>query len=1074
MYIPVTRTKIVPPRRRADLLTRQRLIDLMVELTDYKLIILAAPAGYGKTSMLVDFASQTNMPVCWYALDTLDREPLRFITHLIASLAQRFPNFGVQSFAALEAANPSQPDFNQIVTAIVNDAYDNIQEHFLLVLDDYHLVNETREIDDIINRFVQDVAENCHLVLSSRSLLSLPDLPILVARSQVGGLGFEELVFHPNEIKALVQQNYQVQLDDSVAEELARETEGWITGFLLSAQTMWKGLVNQIRVARVSGVSLYDYLAQQVLENQPTHIRNFLLRTSFLEEFDAELCTAVLGADCNCASNIASILQNNLFVIPVGEDGQWIRYHHLFRDFLQSRLQTEDPKAREDILKRLAEFHAQRREWEQAYYALYKLGDVQAQAQLIDQCGSELLKSGRSILLGEWLDRLPADLFNLRPNLLSLRGAVAIQQGQDAYGYQLLDRAEAAFRQSGDLPQLARTLARRAISNRFFGRYQAALSDAQEALQIAEKIPQLESIQAEALRAIGAIYNAMGRVREALDYLERAKSAYQKLQDRQNVAMVLIDLGFTYIGSGSYRQALTCYEEALEFWRSVRNAVGQANLLNDLGVLHHLLGNYVQAATTFEEALAYATIAGLKRMQVYIYCSLGDLYSDLHALSSAQEAYQRAGGILDQVNDHFLNFYLNLVQAALSRKRNALNQAQRFMEQAKYLIYEKESESQWGLWYYEAGQLSLKMGEAADAIQHLEKAVRVFEKGGQTVEAGRSYLLLAAAHDQAGATQTARKALQQALSAAASLDSQHVLVVTAQETRHFLEKYAKDKELGPPVAQILARIDQLEADLPSLRRRMRPHLATIPFGPAKITIHAFGASRVELDGKPVTIPEWISQKRVRELFFFLLAHPEGVSKETIGVVFWPDSTPAQLKLQFKNAIYRMRYALGQDVVEFENERYRFNRNLDYEYDIETFTNYLRRAESSPDPRQKLKLLEQAAGVYQHPYLKDVDGSWVIPIREALWREYTSCVSSLADLLLESECYDKVLEYSQKLLTLDACLEEAHRLAMRAYAAKGDRAGLVRQFERCRQALREEIDAPPSPQTVALFHTLNHL
>ncbi len=182
MYIPVTRTKIVPPRRRADLLTRQRLIDLMVELTDYKLIILAAPAGYGKTSMLVDFASQTNMPVCWYALDTLDRDPLRFITHLIASLAQRFPNFGVQSFAALDTANPSQPDFNQIITAIVNDAYDNIQEHFLLVLDDYHLVNETREIDDIINRFIQDVAENCHLVLSSRSLLSLPDLPILVAR----------------------------------------------------------------------------------------------------------------------------------------------------------------------------------------------------------------------------------------------------------------------------------------------------------------------------------------------------------------------------------------------------------------------------------------------------------------------------------------------------------------------------------------------------------------------------------------------------------------------------------------------------------------------------------------------------------------------------------------------------------------------------------------------------------------------------------------------------------------------------------------------------------------------------
>jgi LuxR family maltose regulon positive regulatory protein len=1073
MHIPVTRTKIVLPHRRSDLLTRQRLIDLMVELTDYKLIILAAPAGYGKTSMLIDFASQTNMPVCWYALDTLDREPLRFITHLIASMAQRFPNFGIQSFAALETINPSSPDFNQIITTIVNDAYDNIQEHFLLVLDDYHLVNETREIDDIINRFTQDVAENCHLVLSSRSLLSLPDLPILVARSQVGGLSFEELIFHSDELKALVQQNYQVQLEDTVAEELAKETEGWITGFLLSAQTMWKGLVNQIRVARVSGVSLYDYLAQQALENQPTHLRNFLLRTSLLEEFDEELCAAVLGAECNCASNIAAVLQNNLFVMPIGEDGQWIRYHHLFRDFLQSRLQTENPQAFDDILHRLAEVHAQRQEWEQAYYALQKLGDLEAQARLIDQCGSELIKSGRNNLLGEWLDHLPPDLVNMRPNLLSMRGTVAIQQGQDAYGHDLLDRAEAAFRQSGEQPQLARTLTRRSISNRFFGRYQAALSDAQEALKIAVGIPQMESIQAEAFRAIGSIYNAMGRVHEALDYLERAKTAYQKLQDRQNVATVLIDLGFTYSGSGSYKQALACFEEALEIWKSVRNAVGQANLLNNLGVLHHLLGNYVQAAKTFEEALAYASIAGLKRMQVYIYCSLGDLFSDLHALSSAQEAYRRASEILTQINDNFLNYYLNLVQATLSRKRNILDQAQHFLDQAKYLILEHESESEWGLWYFESGQLSLKMSEPDDATQHLQKAAQVFEKGGQIVEAARSYLLLAAAHDQAGKDESARSILQKALTTVAALDSQHVLIVTAQETRNFLKKYANDKELGTKITEILARVEQLEAELPRLRRGIRPHLETIPFGPPKIIIHAFGASQVELDGKPVTTPEWISQKRVRELFFYILAHPEGLTKESIGVVFWPDSNPSQLKLQFKNAIYRMRYALGQDVVEFENDRYRFNRNLDYEYDVETFTSYLHRAESNGDREQKIKLLEQAVGVYRHPYLSDIEGSWVISIREALWREYTASVSALSHLFLDDGCNDKVLEYSQKLLALDPCLEEAHRLAMRAYAAKGDRAGLVRQFERCRQALREEIDALPSPQTTNLFKSLNN-
>ncbi|MEJ2600054.1 MAG: bacterial transcriptional activator domain-containing protein, partial [Anaerolineales bacterium] len=212
---------------------------------------------------------------------------------------------------------------------------------------------------------------------------------------------------------------------------------------------------------------------------------------------------------------------------------------------------------------------------------------------------------------------------------------------------------------------------------------------------------------------------------------------------------------------------------------------------------------------------------------------------------------------------------------------------------------------------------------------------------------------------------------------------------------------------------------------------------------------------------------------VRELFFYILAHPEGLTKEAIGLVFWPESSPAQLKLQFKNAIYRMRHALGQDVILFENDLYRFNLNLDYEYDVETFATRLRQAENSQDRQQKIEILEKAASTYRHPYLIDVEGSWVIPIREALWQEFSTCVSSLARLFLEIGQNDKALEYSQRLLAIDSCLEEAHRLAMRAYAAKGDRSGLVRQFERCRQALRDEIEASPSKQTVSLFQSLNH-
>jgi LuxR family maltose regulon positive regulatory protein len=135
----ITRTKIVVPRRPANLLTRGRLVDLMLDLLEYRFILVTAPAGYGKTSLLIDFAHQADMPVCWYSLDALDQDPQCFLAHFIASIAERFPNFGKQAEAILSDSS-AHLDLNQLVRVIVNEAYEQIRGHFVIVLDDYHLV----------------------------------------------------------------------------------------------------------------------------------------------------------------------------------------------------------------------------------------------------------------------------------------------------------------------------------------------------------------------------------------------------------------------------------------------------------------------------------------------------------------------------------------------------------------------------------------------------------------------------------------------------------------------------------------------------------------------------------------------------------------------------------------------------------------------------------------------------------------------------------------------------------------------------------------------------------------------
>ena len=160
--VDVIHTKIILPRRPVHLLTRERLIDLLYDVLDYRLFILTAPAGYGKTSILVDWANLAELPICWYTLDELDREPHRFLSYFINTLSNRFPAFGHASQLALQSMTKNL-DVPRLVHIVANDAFDHIQEHFALILDDYHLLNNNTDIDTFISGFAQQADENCHL-----------------------------------------------------------------------------------------------------------------------------------------------------------------------------------------------------------------------------------------------------------------------------------------------------------------------------------------------------------------------------------------------------------------------------------------------------------------------------------------------------------------------------------------------------------------------------------------------------------------------------------------------------------------------------------------------------------------------------------------------------------------------------------------------------------------------------------------------------------------------------------------------------------------------------------------------
>ncbi len=1075
MSIPVTRTKIILPRRRPDLLTRQRLLDLLGELLDNKLTILTAPAGSGKTSLLVDMAYQSNMPVCWYALDPLDREFKRFIAHLISSVNHVFPEFGKQSNIALQNLSEADIDMDRLVTTIVNEAYECINQHFLVILDDYHFLDDQEEINNFLSRFLQDVDDNCHVVIASRTLLTVPDLALMVARSQVGGLGFDELAFKAEEIRALLQQNYHVPVSENAAEEMARESEGWITGLLLSTQTMWQGMTDRMRVARVSAVGLYDYLAQQVLDQQSPTIRDFLLRTSLLEEFDEELCEAVLGpaqfpGGESWGDLIEAVLRGNLFIMPVGDKGLWIRYHHLFRDFLQSRLAKENPAEEKHILQSLANVYGRRGEWEKAHALYQRLGSTDGMIELIEKAGPYLIKTGRMATLAEWIDILPPEDIGERPDLLSLRGGVAAMLGEVERGLSLLNHGEIAFRKQGDNYKLAEIYLRRSFAYRFLGKYNEALADVQEIITLTTGLENSKSLLAEALRTKGLCLRLLGRSLEAVDFLKELVGIYDSLRDVESVALVRNDLGVLYYTLGDYNQARYAFESVLKHWRKTGDLARQASVLNNLGVLYHELGDYAHAINLLEQALVSAEQSGYTRMQSFTFSSIGDIYQDLEAPEAAAEAYRRANEISKRTNDRYLLFYTTQAEIMPTRQHGENARARELLNEAVKLAHESGSGYEESLCKLQAGRLALADNKLDQAVENFQAAVQGFEKSGQPAEKARSLLYFAYAQHANGEKQGAFKNLGQAFDLAIDLENNHALIVTGREVRALLELAQKQADLSQKAGQLINQIARFDADIVSLRRRLRRQASVVPFAQPRLTIRALGRVQVLIDGKAVPSNAWQAQA-ARDLLFLLLANSEGMTKEAIGAIFWPDSSPSQLKLQFKNTIYRLRHALDLDAVILEDDNYRFNPTLDYEYDVESFLSKLEQAKAAENNVKEIAALKAATRLYKGPYLTDSVDTWVWSERERLNKAYVEAMLRLIELHMKSGEYQLALGFCQEVLSNDPCLEEAHRQAMRAHAAIGNTAAVVRQFERCQQSLLQEVNLSPSPQTRALYESL---
>lgn len=562
-------TKLYLPRLRPNIVTRPRLLERLNAGAPRKLTLIVAPAGFGKTTLISQWAEAMARPVAWLSLDAGEHDLTRFLMYLVAATQTVAPAVGGEALAALQSTQ--SPPTEVILTTLLNQI-SALPDGFTLVLDDYHLV-DSDPINDALMYLIEHLPPQMGLVIGAREEPHLP-LGRLRARDHLIELRAADLRFTAAEAAAFLNQVMGLQLTASDIARLAERTEGWIAGLQLAALAM-QGRQDVSRfVETFAGDHRYivDYLLEEVLQRQPEAIRAFLLETSILERLNGPLCDAVTEREGG-AARLAALERGAFFVIPLDDQRQWYRYHHLFAEALQAHLRAER-------LEQVAELHLRASVWyerngllDDAIRHALAAGDDMRAADLIEMALPALQRNRQEVTTLGWLRALPDALIRVRPVLCVGYAWALLAQGElegtDAwlceaeYWRDATDRTRMVVANQAEWQGLPAKIAV------YRAGYAQVMGDAPNtvkyARQLLELLPENEHLGRGAAAALlGLVSWSAGDLEEAYRMFADGMANVRQAGNIADVVGGAIALADIRIAQGRLRDAQREYERALQ------------------------------------------------------------------------------------------------------------------------------------------------------------------------------------------------------------------------------------------------------------------------------------------------------------------------------------------------------------------------------------------------------------------------------------------------------------------------------------------------------------------------------
>ncbi len=601
MALPLLTTKLYIPPPRSNLVARAHLVERLNEglHLGHKLTLVSAPAGFGKTTCISEWVSALDCPIAWLSLDSVDDDPGRFFTYFVAALQKVDENLGREIEGVLRSGQ--LPPCEIISTTLINEIL-GLEGQFLLVLDDFQVIQD-HFILQVLETLITNLPHSLHLVLLTREDPSLP-LARLRANNQLTEIRASDLRFDSHDASRFLNEVMGLSLSQADIAVLENKTEGWIVGLQLAGLSVRDRTDPSDFIATLSGSHRFilGYLTEQVLGQQPEEIQHFLLQTSILDKLSGDLCNAVTGRT-DSHSLLEQLFNANLFLIPLDDEQQWYRYHHLFADLLRDRQNARHKDETSELHQRASRWYAQADMASEAIQHALDATDYAMAVDLLEKHATGMIMRGYAKTVDGWVQMIPQEWRSPSSRTNLAFAWMHALRGTYAQAFLYIEQLQAAF-QAGE-----------------------------------EQNP---AIKAEWLVLQSLMLNMHGKPTESMVLVNQALEIAPQ-EDSRVRSLVYWGLAGVYHLMADHTRAVEAYQMAIQYGRAAENSIaemmsiaGLTSMALEHGQLHLAFEIASQAVDRIERSGVLPPISAVA------YGALGQVHCEWHQLEQARGHILRA------------------------------------------------------------------------------------------------------------------------------------------------------------------------------------------------------------------------------------------------------------------------------------------------------------------------------------------------------------------------------------------------------------------------------------------------